>query len=166
MNKAELLARQIDETRDWTRRLIADLTGDDWRFQPAPGLGHPLWHCGHLAVAQNLLIHIRCLDKGILDDAFAAHFPIGGPVKSTSEYEYPSAEAILAKMDEVHEKTISAVRGMSDELLAKPAFGANGAPHPHYTDKAGAVSHCSRHEAFHAGQLALIRRLLGKSFLR
>ena len=56
---------------------------------------------------------------------------------------------------------------MSDSLLDEPAFGADGkSPHPHYKDKRGAVAHCNRHEAFHAGQLAMIRRLLGKTFLR
>ena len=55
---------------------------------------------------------------------------------------------------------------MDDALLAERAYGADGARHPHYDDKSGAVSHCNRHEAFHAGQIATIRRLLGKSFLR
>ncbi len=72
---AELLARQLDDARDWTRKLIADLSGDDWFFQPAAGLAHPLWLCGHLAGAQNTLIHSRCLGKSVLDEAFIAHTP-------------------------------------------------------------------------------------------
>ena len=55
---------------------------------------------------------------------------------------------------------------MSDAKLSEPAYGKDGAPHPHYTRVAGAVGHASRHEAFHAGQIALLRRLLGKQFLR
>ena len=50
--------------------------------------------------------------------------------------------------------------------LARPASGKDGNPHQHYQTVRGAVTHCNRHEAFHAGQLALIRRLLGKPFLR
>ncbi len=84
----------------------------------------------------------------------------GGP------HDYPPSERILEVMADTHSKTLAAVRGMSDELLAQSAFGKDGAIHPHYTDKLGAVSHCARHEAFHAGQLATIRRLLGKPFLR
>ena len=141
--------------------------GVDWAFQPADGLGHALWHCGHLASAQNTLVHSRCLGRSILDDSFNGHFPIGAPVKSMAEHEYPGVPEVLATMAETHAKTSKAIRGMSDELLAESAFGKDGkTPHPHYTDKAGAISHCSRHEAFHAGQLALIRRLLGKPFLR
>ena len=38
MKLAEFLAEQLDGSRDWTFRLIADLKGDDWTFQPSPGL--------------------------------------------------------------------------------------------------------------------------------
>lgn len=166
MRIGELLALQIDGTRDWTNKLIADLSGDDWFFQPQPGLAHPLWICGHLATAQHLLIHMRCLDAPVLSDAFVSHFPIGGPIKSRAEHDYPSSDEVLTVMADVHKRTLEAVRGMSDELLAEPAYGKDGAPHPHYTDKRGAVGHADRHEAFHAGQLALLRRLIGKAFLR
>ncbi|MGE3180446.1 MAG: DinB family protein, partial [Phycisphaerae bacterium] len=56
MTNAELLARNLEGTRDWTQKLLADLQDDDWFFQPAPGMGHALWLCGHLAVAQDLLV--------------------------------------------------------------------------------------------------------------
>lgn len=168
MTLAELLADQLERTREWTLKLLADLEGDDWTFQPARGLAHPLWHCGHLACSQDLLVFVRCLGRpSTLPEGFASHFPIGGPVASTDEHDYPPVETVLSTMSEVHQRTLSAVRGMSDALLAEPAFAGDGkSTHPHYNDKRGAVSHCNRHEAFHAGQLALIRRLLGKSFLR
>ena len=57
MTNAELLARQIDDTRDWTLTLLDDFKGDDWTFQPQSGLPHAVWLCGHLACAQDLLVH-------------------------------------------------------------------------------------------------------------
>lgn len=166
MNIGQVLASQLDGTRDWTLRLLADVRGDDWAFQPASGLPHALWLCGHIAVSQDVLIHVRCLGKGVVDPAFAAKFPMGGPVAAVSGGAYPSPEEALAVMRDTHEKTLAAVRGMSEALLAEPAFGKDGAIHPHYRDKLGAVSHCDRHEAFHAGQLATLRRMIGKPFLR
>jgi len=168
MKTAELLARQLDDTRDWTLKLIADLKGDDWTFQPAPGMAHSLWLCGHLACSESLLVFVRCLGKpALVESAFADHFAIGGAVKSTKEHNYPSIETVLSTMRLVQAETVKAIREMSDALLAEPAFAGDGkSPHPHYRDKAGAVAHCSRHEAFHAGQIAMIRRLLGKLFLR
>lgn len=166
MTQGDALADQIERTREWTWKLLEDLEGEDWSYQPRPGLAHPLWLCGHLTCAQHLLVHVRCLGQSALEEEFTAHFPIRGPVKSVREHDYPSAERVLTDMADVHRKTLTAIRGMSDELLREPAFGKDGQVHPHYSDKRGAVAHCSRHEAFHAGQLALIRRLLGKPFLR
>lgn len=167
MTQAELLSEQIVYSRDWTLRLLADLRGDDWSFQPAPGLAHPLWICGHLTVAQDLLIHTRCLGSPVLSDDFKSKFPIGGAIKPVDEFSYPAPKDLLDIMATTQRQTLETVRAMSDELLAEPAYAADGkSPHPHYRDKRGAVSHCSRHEAFHAGQLAMIRRLLGKPFLR
>jgi len=166
MTLAELLARQLEGTRQWTMLLLADLAGDDWLFQPQRGLAHPLWLCGHLACSQNTLVHVRCRDHGILNEEFCAHFPIGGPVRSASDHDYPAVDAVLETMKRVHRQTCDVVRTMTDGFLAEAAWGKGGTPHPHYSDKAGAVSHCSRHEAFHAGQVAMIRRLLGKPFLR
>lgn len=166
MQVQQVLVDQLNGTREWTLKLLADFKGNDWTFQPKPGLAHALWLCGHLAGSQNLLIHVRCLGKPILDESFTRHFPIGGPVKSAAEHDYPPVETVLATMHDVHARTCAAVAGMSDALLAEPAFGGDGKPHPHYKDKLGVVSHCNRHEAFHAGQIAMLRRLLGKSFLR
>lgn len=166
MQITELLAEQIDATRDWTLKLIAGLEGDDWGFQPAAGMAHPLALCIHLAAAQHLLIHVRCQNAGVLDQAFVDHFPIGSPIKALGDHPFPKPPEVLAVMADVHAKTLDAVRGMSDALLAEPAFAGDGGTHPHYKDKLGVVTHCSRHEAFHAGQIATLRRLLGKPFLR
>lgn len=166
MSLGAILADQLDGTRDWTMRLLSDIGGGDWTFAPAAGLAHPLWICGHLAVSQHLLIHVRCLGRGVLDEDFCANFPIGGPVPGADRQGYPPPDELLAVMAATHERTLEAVQNVDGATLAEPAFGAGGQPHPHYRDKLGAITHCMRHEAFHAGQLAMIRRLLGKPFLR
>lgn len=167
MSFGQILAEQLDGTRDWTLKLIADLRGDDWHYQPAAGLAHPLWTCGHLAVSQDVLVHVRTLGTpGVVTPEFAAHFPMGDAIKSVAAHDYPPLEVVGRVMEEVHQQTLAAVSAVSDDFLRQPAFGKDGAVHPHYRDKLGAISHCDRHEAFHAGQLAMIRRLLGKPFLR
>ena len=166
MNTGQLLAEQMRGTRDWTLRLLEGLEGDDWTFQPQPGVQHVLWLCGHLAVAQELLLFQRCLNRSVMEEGFAAHFPIGGPIKSASEYDWPAPQQVRTTMDKMEAAVEETLAGLSDDLLAEPALGQNGAKHPHYDTKLGAMSHMIRHEAFHAGQIATLRRLMGKSFLR
>jgi hypothetical protein len=156
----------LAETRRWLNLLLADFAGDNWTYQPAPGVQHALWICGHLASSQNTLLFQRCLGRDELDASFCRHFTPGSPVQSAAQYDWPDADTVLAIMADMHEKTLGAVRGLSDVLLAEPAFGKNGTKHPHYDTKLGAISHLDRHEAFHAGQVAMLRRLLGKGFLR
>lgn len=166
MTQGEILAEQLAETRRWGLMLLVDFQGSDWYFQPAPGLAHALWLCGHLAISQDTLIHQRCLGHGILEDSFRRHFLPGSPVKSGGEHDWPDPELVLATMARVHERTLVAVRDTTDDLLAEPAYGPGGSTHPHYRSKLGAISHAVRHEAFHLGQIATIRRLLGRNFLR
>jgi hypothetical protein len=45
-------------------------------------MSHALWLCGHVAVSQNTLVHVRCLHKPVMGDDFINHFPIGAAVKS------------------------------------------------------------------------------------
>lgn len=167
MNLADSLVDELEGTREWMLKLLADLKGEDWFFQPAAGLAHPLWIIGHLTCSQDALVHVRCLGAGRLPATYTSRFPIGGPVPSAREHAYPPLDEVWGRMNEIHAATCTAVRKLSDEFLRQPAFAADGkSPHPHYRDKRGAIIHVSRHEAFHAGQLALIRRLLGKPFLR
>lgn len=166
MNATDTLLEALDGSRDWTLKLIADVTGDQWTYQPTAGAQHILWLCGHLASAQETLILVRCLGREKTDATFDAHFPIGRPVRSAAEYDYPPTDLVVRKMAETHARVLEAVSAMTDGQLAERCFGKDGAVHPHYTTRRGAVNHCARHEAFHAGQIALLRRMQGMPFLR
>ncbi len=168
MTQNELLIDHLEGTRDWTLKLLADFDGDDWTFQPAGGMAHALWLCGHLACAQDLLVFNRVLGQpATLDVKFTSHFPIGSPVKSAVEHDYPPVDVVRSTMDDMHKRTLAAIAEIPDDVLAQPAFAGDGTSiHPHYRTKGGAIAHLNRHEAFHAGQISSIRRLVGKSFLR
>jgi hypothetical protein len=166
MKAGAILAGQLRETRRWTLLLLEDFKGEDWTFQPAPGAQHALWLCGHLACAQDLLVFQRCLGEPATDPEFAAHFPIGSDVPSREASGWPSVERVRTFMDSMQARVEAAVAEMDDAFLAQPATGKDGAAHPHYHDRLGLICHLNRHEAFHTGQIAIIRRLLGKRFLR
>ncbi len=168
MTQQELLVNHLEGTRDWTLKLLADFEGDDWTYQPADGMGHALWICGHLVCAQDLLIFIRVLGQAsTLDESFTSHFPIGSPVISASEHDYPPIEVVHSTMNDMNKRTLAAVGAMTDAQLSQPAFAGDGTSiHPHYKTKGEAVAHLNRHEAFHSGQISSIRRLVGKSYLR
>ncbi len=166
MNAGENLALAVDGSREWTLKLIADVSGDEWTFQPQEGVQHILWLCGHLACAEALLVLVRVGGGDNPDPEFSKHFPVGGPVASAGEYDYPLPAAVRERMAATHDVVLEAIRGMNEQQLNEPCYGKHGKPHPHYTTKRGAIDHCVRHEGFHAGQIAMLRRLMGKPFLR
>jgi hypothetical protein len=166
MTRAELLAEQLAGTRDWLLAIIADFAGDDWFFQPAPGAQHALWLCGHAASSQDTLVFQRCLGTAVLDAGFKQHFAPGDAIRSCDPADWPTPDAVLAEMAGMHDRTLAAVRQLTDADLAKPAAGKDGGRHPHYDTVQGAISPSGPPRSLPRGQLALIRRMLGKKFLR
>lgn len=166
MTQSQLLADLVRRTREWTVMLLDGFDGPGWLFQPNPGSQHALWLCGHMACAQELLLFQRCCNEPRMSAEFMAHFPIGGPIKSGSAHDWPTIEAVRQQMDAMQEASLARIEQLADAELDEPAFGKDGAVHPHYDTKRGAICHLARHEAFHAGQIAMIRRMQGMPFLR
>jgi len=160
MNLADFLADQLDRTRNWTLDLIKDLDEQACDKQPRDGVQNIHWILGHLTFAEEILILTRCLGRKETAPDFVEPFKRG---KTCTPSDLPPLSRVRKEMDRIHELCLAAIREISPEELTEPTLGN---PHPMFTDKQGALLHASRHEGFHAGQIALIRRLLGKSPLR
>jgi hypothetical protein len=81
-----------------------------------------------------------------------------GSVPSADPALYPSAHEIRAIFDRVHEQVLTELAAYDPVVLDQPA----GKPHRFAKTKLDCVLWCSRHELVHAGQVALLRRMLGK----
>lgn len=165
MTRLELLIDRLQIARNWTRNLLADIEESRWFEMPAPGVGHVAWQVGHLAASQIVLVHVRCFEMAYTDvapDAIRTTFARGStPVADRSKY--PPIREIRSFFDNVHNDVIRRVSNMPDTELDRQA-GAD--PHPMFKDKAGAIAMTALHETFHAGQIAMIRRIFGKAPLR
>ncbi len=165
MTRIELLIDRLQIARGWTRSLLADIEAERWFEMPAPGVGHVAWQIGHLAASQVVLIHVRCFDLAYTDvvpDLIRTTFGRGStPVAGSAAY--PPLAEIRALFDRIHDDAIDRIRGMKDSELDNQA---GEEPHPLFKNKAGAIGTAALHETFHAGQIAMIRRIFGKAPLR
>lgn len=165
MKITDLLVDRLQTGRMWTNSLLADIEESRWFEMPHPGVGHVAWQVGHLAASQIVLIHVRCFGMAYTDvapDSIRTTFARGStPVADKSKY--PSIAEIRALFDRVQNDVIHRVSGMSESELDEQA-GAE--PHPMLKYKAGAIAMAAMHETFHAGQIAMIRRIFGKAPLR
>lgn len=165
MNVIELLVNRLETARGWTCSLLEDIEASEWFHAPAPGLQHVAWQIGHLASSQVTLIHGRCFDKTPSDHIPARFRELFGkgsrPVADPSAY--PAPTDIRRVFDRIHSEALELVKSISVDELERPA---SGDPHPMFITKGQCIAMVAMHESFHAGQIALTRRILGKPPLR
>ncbi len=165
MDTISLLLDRLTAARNWTNSLLADIDESRWFDPPGRNLGHVAWQVGHLAASQIVLIHMRCSGKQFADCAPGEYQKLfaRGSTPVADAAAYPTIPVIRAFFDRMHAECLGMISQMPASELDKPA-GAD--PHPMFANKAGAIGMAAMHESFHAGQIALIRRLQGKAALR
>jgi hypothetical protein len=157
---------QIDFARRYTRELLDATPRDQWFVQPAGAPTHIAWQVGHLAVSQYGLLMFRIhgrrdSDLDLIPGKFRKAFARGSSPAPESTTQM-SADELVEKLDEVYRQAICGLQGIDADVLLEPV----DMPYAGYPIKLGAIMFCPLHEQIHAGQIGLIRRLLGLPSVR
>lgn len=158
--------KQIVFAREYVLTLLADVEEADWFRQPPGSPTHLAWQVGHLAMAQYGLALFRQRgrqpeDLALMSSSFRKLFSRG----TTPEWDvakYPSPAEILATFDRVYAQSLQEIPTFTAEQLAEPS----DMPYAGSPTKLGALLFCPLHEMIHAGQIGLLRRLMGKPPVR
>jgi len=166
MSSLEVALGQLQDSRNYSVGLIDRFSTDDWFRQPAEGVTHLAWQVGHLAFAQYALALRRMRgeqldDERLISSSFRESFGRGSQPSGDAN-AYPTITEIRQVFDRVHVQVLKETLLRTDEELATPV----SPPHPEFQDKLGSLFWCSRHEMLHAGQIGLLRRLLGSEPMR
>jgi hypothetical protein len=161
MSRLQLAIEQISFARDYTVRLLEQTSPADWFRQPPGGVTHIAWQVGHLAMAEYRLALERTRgqrpqDAELISDTFLRLFGRES-VPDPDPARYPGRAEILAVFDRVHQQTLR-------ELPSLPESELDAAPvksHSLAKTKLWSLLWCAQHEMTHAGQIGLVRRLLG-----
>jgi hypothetical protein len=162
----EIAVKQLEFARQYTTGLVADVADDDWFRMPAPGVTHIAWQVAHLAMAEYGLCLYRLrgrrsADLHLMSSDFRKQFSKGS-TPSPDPARNPTPDEIRAVRDRVHRQALQELAENSDADLDTPVEE----PYSVFNTKLGAVFFCSAHEMMHAGQIGLLRRLLGKGPIR
>jgi hypothetical protein len=154
---------QIRFARWYTSELLSDIPLDQWFQMPAVDSTHVAWQAGHLAFAQHALCIMRQRperpeDEQLIPAAFRQLFGRNS-LPSADPAAYPSAAEIRATFDRVHDHVLHEIADFDPASLNAPGLK----PHRFCKTRLDSLFWCSQHELVHAGQIALLRRLLGKS---
>ena len=167
MSRIQSAIDQICRARKYTEDLLNHIEPADWFRQPHEGVTHIGWQVGHLAVAEYGLGLRRVRgaqpeDGQMISESFQAHFGKGS-IPSPDASQYPPPETIRRVFENVHRRVIEELNGFADAVADQPVAPP---PHPMFKTKLDALHFCAQHEFIHAGQIALLRRLLGQPPLR
>jgi len=157
-----LALQQIEFARGYMLSLLADIDEADWFRRPDGCPTHIAWQVGHLAMAEYGLCLYRqrgreSIDRELMPGDFRKQFSRGSVPDPDSSKHLPPAE-ILATLDRVHAQVILESASFTADQLKEPV----DMPYAAEATKLGCLYFCSHHEMIHAGQIGMVRRLLGK----
>lgn len=164
--RLDAVIERLRRARLFTRPFLIGLTPDEWFWSPGTYTTHIAWQVGHLAVAQYNLCLRRLRgrttdDQAMISDAYIEAFKLGSqpvagaannlPLEEIERVFHAVLEQVLAELPLVDNAEL--------DVLVDP-------PHPAFKTKLGAIEWSPQHELVHAGQIAMLRRLMGKAPLR
>jgi hypothetical protein len=161
-----LALKQIEFARTYVIGILAEIDEADWFTMPSGSPTHVAWQVGHLAMAEYGLCLFRqrgrqTSDLELMSSAFRKQFS-RGTIPNPEVATYPPAAEIRATLDRVHAQVLVEAASFTPKQLAEPVEP----PYAVEATKLGCLLFCSHHEMLHAGQLGLLRRLLGKPPIR
>jgi len=148
---------RLEFARRVTNAILADIPHDQWCRQSVPGANHAMWTAGHLAAVDDFFMG----QVGGL----APRCPAGwnelfgtGSKLSTDPAAYPAPEAVQQQLAARRQELISWFGSLSGAELAAPMPEGLG----RYAANVGELMpSIAWHEAYHTGQLNLVRKVLG-----
>jgi DinB superfamily len=163
VSRLELALAQLKQARRYTLRLLDHTDPAEWFKRPHEGVTHIAWQAGHLAMAEYRMALERIRgkrpeDESIIPEAFLKRF-FRETTPDPDAVQNPSPDEIRAVLERVHQRVLLELPLLSDEMLDRPPR----LPHPLFDTKLGSLQWCAQHEMLHAGQIGLLRRLLGHS---
>ena len=154
---AELISKNVLQTRGMIDSFLKDFSDADMLFRPAKTANHAIWQMGHLANSTRGMV-TTC------DPSIAFSFeddPRFGKSKASIDDPafFPGKAELLSRFDQAMDTAASWVEKLSDADLAKPTPERLQAFAPTVGNVAILLA---AHPLMHLGQFSVTRRALGK----
>lgn len=156
MSKKENLRFALNSTRSAVGKLIDDITEEESLFRGQDNLQHIRWQTGHIVYGAYLVL--RTLGETVpLPDGWYDLFHRGCEFAEETSV-YPSMAELRDKLKWYDERIAARLEKLTDAALddtldTEPIFE---------TSALNTALFLNAHAFYHAGQIAVIRRLLGR----
>ena len=148
----------------YARRLTADIDDEKFAEVPSPGVNHPAWLIGHMAISTDFA-------AGLFRERIAcpkAWHRLFGPGTSAlpDRALYPSKAELMTALENGHDRVVAVVKEAEPISLAEPHALAIADFSTFLPTKADLLTHLlTSHEAGHLGHLSNWRRQMGMKHL-
>lgn len=159
MNSATLIRASYAMPASIIRGYLSDLTDDDLLVRPHEKMNHIAWQLGHLIASQNY--HVTQLKPGSmpeLPEGFAQRHS-KETAASDDRSLFCTKEEYLRLMDQQQEASNAVLDSLTEEQLGGPIPQKISYLGPNVS---AVFTGETTHWMMHAGQWAVVRRMLGK----
>jgi uncharacterized damage-inducible protein DinB len=156
-SEIDLWRRQTRITRDVVGINLAGLTHQDSLVQPRPGGNRLNWVLGHLLWAYNGILPLLGQER-VMDERSLKRYARGAPPLG-DDSEALDFQTLLTAWTEVVQRFEAGLAGVTPDLLDRPADSPTGDPDETVRTLLTTIMF---HQAYHAGQTAVLRRIAGK----
>ena len=158
MNVKDLLHYNVTLSHNITKTYLGDITDEEMLVRAVPGSNHLAWQLGHLVASERSLLEAIGVDVPDLPEGFVEKH---GKENTDSDdpSEFLSKSEYFELMDQMHQAADAAIDKTDEAGLDVPTPEKLRSFFPNV----GAVLlMMGGHEMMHSGQIAAIRRKLGK----
>jgi hypothetical protein len=162
MELKDTLRAISDDARGWLRAWARDFTEAE-ALQPSGDSRAPnplAWQLGHLACTEEDVAGLFASGappEPLVPGSLRAACATGSPAP-TRDTQYLPLDALWALLDRTHERLLAVLEAASAAELDRPPRVAN--PYFHFLGQA--VYEAALHENYHVGEIAALRKVLGK----
>jgi uncharacterized damage-inducible protein DinB len=157
VSEIDLWRHQTRMTRDVVAVNVAGLTHEDSLVQPRPGGNCLNWVLGHLLSVYDGVLPLLSQDPVMGKEALKHYVRGAPPIREGAEAL--DFEKIIAAWKQALERVDAGLAGLSPEVLDRPAGSPTGNPNETVRSLLTTIMF---HQAYHAGQTAVLRRIAGK----
>ena len=158
ISEIEVFRHQAGMTRSVVRANVDGLTQEDSLVQPSPGGNCQNWVVGHLACIYNKVLPMLGQEQVMEEEALKRYDRGAPPIRDAAEAL--ELRDLLTAFDKATERVVAGLAGLSPEALDRKA-PESPSGNPNETVRS-LLSTVFFHQAYHAGQTGILRRIAGK----
>ncbi len=163
MDAKSMLQAISEDARGWLKAWARDFTEEEARL-PEPGNRAPnplAWQLSHIASVEDDVVQLFTQEEhpqSLVPAALRASCATGSPPPSNTT-EFLSLTELWALLERTHTRLLTILEEADDADLDRPPRVTN----PYFRSLGQGVYEAALHENYHVGEIAAVRKALGKA---